>query len=125
MGVEQAYTILLSGALVVLGILIGLMLIRSVIGPRITDRIVSINTIGTMVISCIVILAILLEENYLTDVAMIYAMISFIAVLMMATIYIPQNPRRPRFGKDALEESRRMRAGESGTDADDKKGEEQ
>ena len=112
MGVEEAYRILFSGALIVIGILIGLMLLRSVIGPRITDRILSINMIGTMVISCISILAVLLDENYLTDVAMIYAMISFITVLIMSTIYIAPRGKRPKFGEEALEESRRMRAGQ-------------
>jgi len=105
MEIETAYTILYSAALLVLGVLIGIMLIRAVIGPRITDRILAINMIGTMVISCILILSLMLKENYLADVAMIYAMISFITVLMMATTYIPKDPTRPLAGPEAVAEA--------------------
>lgn len=88
MSVQEAYQMLYMTALVVLGILIGVMLIRSVIGPRITDRILCINTIGTMVISCILILSRMLDEAYLADVALIYTLISFTSVIILATVYI-------------------------------------
>ena len=91
---EGAYHVLFIGALIVFTVLIGVMLVRSVIGPRITDRILSINMIGTMVICCIVILSQLLAEDYLADVALIYALISFVSVLVFATVYIPANPGR-------------------------------
>ena len=91
---ENAYHALFNGALIFLAVLIGIMLIRSVIGPRITDRIMSINMIGTMVISSIAILSQLLAEDYLADVALIYALISFVSVLIFATVYIPQKPGR-------------------------------
>ncbi len=91
---EGAYHVLFTGALLVFTVLIGVMLARSVIGPRITDRILSINMIGTMVICCIVILSQLLGEDYLADVALIYALISFVSVLIFATVYIPANPGR-------------------------------
>ena len=42
--------------------------------------------------------------------ALIYAMISCIAVLILATVYIPANPKRKRFGEDVkreVEEGRR------------------
>ncbi len=88
MSIGNAYNILFSIALIWLSMLILCMLIRAIIGPRITDRILAINMIGTMVISCIAILSRLLWESFLTDVALIYAMISFISVLILATIYI-------------------------------------
>ena len=88
MGIEQAYTLLYSIALLCLAPLIGLTLYRSVKGPRITDRLVSVNMIGTMVIAAFLILCALLEESYLADVALIYALISFVSVLIFATVYI-------------------------------------
>ena len=88
MSIGNAYNILFSIALIWLSMLILCMLIRAIIGPRITDRILAINMIGTMVISCIAILSRLLWESFLADVALIYAMISFISVLILATIYI-------------------------------------
>ena len=110
MSVSQAYHILFTAGLVWFAILIAVMLIKAIIGPGVTDRILAINMIGTMVICCILILSVLLDENYLTDVALIYAMISYIAVLILATVYIPANPKRKRFGEDVkreVEEGRR------------------
>lgn len=93
MSVEQAYHVLYMGIIIAFLILVGLTMVRSVRGPRITDRIMSVNVIGTLVISTIAILTFMLDEDYLLDVALIYAMISFISVLMLAAIYIPRDSR--------------------------------
>ncbi len=95
MKIEQAYHILFGGALIVFLLLIGAMVIRSIIGPRSTDRIMSVNMLGTMTICSIAILSVMLEEGYLADVALIYAMISFVAVLMMASMFVPAEPKHP------------------------------
>ena len=79
MGMEQAYNIVLTPALVFLAILIVLCLIRAVKGPRIADRIVSVNMMGTMVIVIIAILAVKKQEGYLVDIIMIDALIVFLA----------------------------------------------
>lgn len=100
MTVAQAYRILYSLVLTVFAVLIAAMLIRSVIGPRITDRILSVNMIGTMVICCILILSRLLDEPYLADVALIYTMISFLSVLILAAVYIPGAARRKKNGRE-------------------------
>ena len=99
MTVETAYQYLYGGALIVFLILIGAMVIRSIIGPRSTDRIMSVNMLGTMTISSIAILSFILNEEYLADVALIYAMISFVAVLMMASMFIPAKPKKPRLSR--------------------------
>lgn len=88
MTVEMAYQYLYTGALAVIAILIGIILVRSIIGPRITDRILCINMIGTLVICSIAILSQMLQESYLTDIALIYAMLSFLTVLILASVYI-------------------------------------
>ncbi len=98
--VDVAYRVLYTLVLVVLACLIGLMLVRSVKGPRLTDRILSINMISTMVISSIAVLSLMLEEGYLTDVALIYGMLSFISVLIVAMVYIPAHPRRDKFFRE-------------------------
>ena len=103
MSIETAYQIFFSIALIWFSILIFAMLIRSIIGPRITDRILCINMIGTMVICCIAILSRMLSESCLIDVALIYAMISFISVLILATIYIPNRHRSTQPGKQKNE----------------------
>ena len=100
MTIEQAYHTLYGGALIVLILLIGAMVIRSIIGPRSTDRIMSVNMLGTMTICSIAILSVLLDEGYLADVAMIYAMISFVAVLMMASMFVPSRPKAPELDEE-------------------------
>ncbi len=97
MSIGNAYRLLYTCSFAVLAVLTGIMLIRSVIGPRITDRIMSVNMLSTMVICSIAILSKLLDESYLADVALIYAMISFTAVMMMAVMYIPAGPEEPAF----------------------------
>ena len=88
MTVANAYDLLLTGALSVLGILLFLCLIRSIIGPRIADRIVAVNMVGTMIICIIAVLALKMKEGYLADVALIYAMLSFLAVVLLTKIYM-------------------------------------
>ena len=100
MTVGEAYTCLYTGALVILAVLIGVMLIRSIRGPGVTDRILSINMIGTLVISCIAVLYAYLGESYLLDVALIYTMISFVTVLVLASVYIPAKPKRKEFAHE-------------------------
>ena len=101
---DKAYYYLLLGVLIWFGVLIGFMLIRSIMGPRVTDRILSINMIGTMVICCIAILSRLLKESYLVDVALIYAMISLVTVLILAGVYISVKQKRGKFARDAIRE---------------------
>lgn len=72
----------------ILAILLLICLIRAVIGPSIADRIVSVNMMGTIVMVIIAMLAILLKEGYLADICIIYAMISFIAVVALTKIFL-------------------------------------
>ncbi len=87
-GLEQAYVFLFMGALVFLAVMVILCLIRAIIGPRIADRVVAVNMMGTMVMVIIAILALLLEEGYLVDICLIYAMISFLAVIILTKVYM-------------------------------------
>jgi multicomponent Na+:H+ antiporter subunit F len=87
-GLEQAYQILFSVVLVFLAVMLMLCLIRAIIGPRVTDRIVAVNMMGTMVMVIIAILALMLEEGYLADICLIYAMVSFLAVIVLAKVYM-------------------------------------
>lgn len=92
--IEQCYSYLFWGALVVLavGILAALVYI---IRARLTvDRIIGINLIGTLVVIVICALTYLLGEDYLADIAVIYVVMSFIAVMMLCRIYINLYDRR-------------------------------
>ena len=64
-----------------------LCLIRAIVGPRIADRLVAVNMTGTMVMVIISTLAVITEEGYLIDICLIYAMISFLAVVVLTKVY--------------------------------------
>lgn len=87
-GLETAYHILFTGVLIVLALFLILCLIRAIIGPRVPDRVVSVNMMGTMTIVMIGILALMLEEGYLADICLIYAMLSFLAVIVLTKVYM-------------------------------------
>ncbi len=72
----------------VLGVLLLLCLLRAVLGPRIADRIIAVNVMNTLVVILICILALRLGEGYLTDIAMLYTMLSFLAVVLLTKIYV-------------------------------------
>lgn len=83
----QRYQWIFYLLLIILALLLVLCLFRAVLGPRIADRLVSVNMIGTMVIVIIAILAVVLEEGYLVDICLIYAMISFLSVVVLTKVY--------------------------------------
>lgn len=83
----QQHAWILSVALVILAMMAVLCLIRAIIGPTIADRLVAVNMMGTMVMVMISILAIKMKEGYLIDICLIYAMISFLAVVVLTKVY--------------------------------------
>ncbi len=85
---SAAYETLFTVTLSILGVLLFPCLLRAIRGPRIADRVVGINMIGTIIIMMIAILSLMLEEGYLVDIAIIYAMLSFLAVVVLVKIYI-------------------------------------
>ncbi len=85
---ETAYRAVYVGVLIFLALMIFFCLIRAVKGPRVADRIVAVNMMGTMVMVIIAILALFLEEGYLVDICLIYAMISFLAVIVLTKVYM-------------------------------------
>lgn len=73
--------------LIVLALMLVLCLIRAIIGPRIADRLVAVNMMGTMVMVIISILGLIMNEGYLVDICLIYALISFLAVVVLTRVY--------------------------------------
>ena len=84
---QTATHYLIVFAVICFAIMVFLCFIRAVKGPSIADRIVSINMIGTMVIIIICLLAIDLKESYLVDISLVYAMISFLAVIVLCKVF--------------------------------------
>lgn len=88
MTVDMAYDWLFRAALAVLGISLFFSLFRSIRGPRIADRIVAVNMAGTQTTLIIAILTVMMKEGYLADVALIYTMLSFLAVVLLTKVYL-------------------------------------
>lgn len=114
--IGQAYDWLLTGAVILLAVLIICSVVRSVLGPRIADRIIAVNMVGTMIIMIIAILSVYLEENYLTDVCLIYAMISFLGVVVLCKVYTGVYLQKKRIHADmgAIEENLRHQKADGG-----------
>ena len=89
------------GTLAILGL--GLLAVMVyIIRARLTvDRIIGINLVGTIVVMVIVVLTFLLGEDYLADIALIYVVLSFIAVMMLCRIYINLYQRNQRKKEEA------------------------
>ncbi len=98
----------LIAIVVILLILVFACFIRAVLGPTIADRIVSVNMIGTLIIMIISILTVLMAEAWLADIAAIYAMISFLAVVVLTKIYIGVY-REAKANKMQRENSKKMK----------------
>jgi len=78
----------LTAALIILALFLLFLMAKAVKGPRIADRVVCINMMGTIVIVMIGILAVKLKEGYLVDICILYAMISFLAVIILCKTYM-------------------------------------
>lgn len=88
MSIEAAYRLLFQGTLIVLAAIAVAALIRTVTGRLTVDKIIGINLISTVVVIAIAVLTVLLKEDYLADIALIYVMISFVTVMLLCKIYI-------------------------------------
>ena len=74
----------LTGVSIALIILAFLCLINAYRGPTVVDRIVSINVIGTKTVVVMALVAYITNSPYFLDVALVYALISFLATLGLA-----------------------------------------
>lgn len=85
---DNAYWFVLSALPIILTIMGFFCLFRAIKGPKIADRIVAINMLGTLVMVIISVLALRMNEGYLVDICLIYAMISFVAVVLLTKVYM-------------------------------------
>lgn len=76
------------GILCVLAICIFFCLFRACIGPTVADRLVAINMMSTMVMVMVCLLAVIMQEGYLVDISILYAMVSFLAVILLTKVVL-------------------------------------
>lgn len=75
---------LLTFAILFLSVTIFLCMYRAVKGPSEADRLVAINVVGTKTIILILMVSFIIHETYFVDVALVYALISFIASIVIS-----------------------------------------
>ena len=92
--IQQCYSYLFWGVLAALALCVIAVLVYILKARLTVDRIIGINLIGTLVVIVICALTYLLREDYLADIAVIYVVMSFIAVMMLCRIYINLYDRR-------------------------------
>lgn len=70
-------------AAVTLAVLVSMVLavVRAYLGPTLYDRILAINTFGTMTVLLISVLGFLMGRPEFLDIALVYALISFITII--------------------------------------------
>ncbi len=101
----MSFSVFILICIIIISIMTLLCLIRAIAGPKLADRIMAINMIGTMTIAVIMLLSVLLGENSVLDVALIYAVISFVAVIVLSQIYVGLHHER-RIMRDQRDKSK-------------------
>ena len=67
-----------------LSVTIFLCLVRAILGPRMTDRLVAVNIISIKGVVLILLLGQYLHDNQFMDIALVYSLLSFLAVVCLA-----------------------------------------
>ena len=105
---EKYYMFLYIFVLVCLGVGLILSLVRVLRGPRVADRIIGINIIGTLGAMIVAVLGVVLEERFIVDVSLLYSLMSFLAVVVLARNFISAaaSKERREEAEKLLEEDR-------------------
>jgi multicomponent Na+:H+ antiporter subunit F len=78
----MTYIIYIAFALMALGMIMSA--IRFVKGPTAADRVVALDTLTTISVSALVLLAYVFQRFIYVDVALVYAVLGFIGVIVIA-----------------------------------------
>ena len=82
------FSIFFLVCIIILAILVVLCLFRAIKGPKIADRIMAANMVGTLTIAIILLLSVYLDESYVIDICLVYAVISFLGIIVITKIYV-------------------------------------
>ncbi|MGL5257617.1 MAG: monovalent cation/H+ antiporter complex subunit F [Proteocatella sp.] len=66
--------------------------LRIILGPSIWDRLLGLNLITSKTIMIIIIIAMLRKQNFLLDIALTFALLSFIGIIFIS-VYIQRKSR--------------------------------
>lgn len=88
MNIDQIQELVLIIGMIFLGITIIFCLLRAILGPRFTDRLLGINVINVKVIILICVLAVFFEKSYIVDIALVYSAISFLSIIVLSRLFL-------------------------------------
>jgi len=83
MDYSEIIRLFLHIGIVFLAITMIVCLVRAVRGPKLADRIVATNMICVKTILLIVMVAVYMGDDFLVDVALVYSLLSFLAVIVL------------------------------------------
>ncbi|NTW92402.1 MAG: cation:proton antiporter [Methanoregulaceae archaeon] len=73
-----------SPVVAVLVVLILLCIIRLFLGPTPADRVLAVDTVNTLSVAALIILGLIYQQVIFIDVAIVYALLSFVSTLYIA-----------------------------------------
>lgn len=97
---DEFVRVALIAVLFFLAVCIVMSLIRAFTGKKPADRLVAVNMITTAVIMMTIVLSVLFKESWLADIAAIYALISFVAVIVFSRLYIISHMKKEAASED-------------------------
>ena len=84
---------IVTAAIILLAFCMLAVLVRLIKGPKVTDRILAVNALTTMITGEICLLSRLLQVDYLIDVALIYALLGFVVNTLLTRMLINTNKK--------------------------------
>ena len=88
---------IVTAAMILLALCMLAVLVRLIKGPKVTDRILAVNALTTLITGEICLLSRLLLVDYLIDVALIYALLGFVVNTLLTRMLV--NANRKETGK--------------------------
>jgi multicomponent Na+:H+ antiporter subunit F len=89
---------MLLAAVIAILVAMGLALLRTLLGPTVWDRILAVNSFGTKTVLMIALLGAIAGRTDYLDVALLYALINFIATVALMK-YCETEPQGPGAGE--------------------------
>ena len=84
---------MLTGAALAILAVMGLVLVRAIVGPTVYDRVLAVNMFGTKTVLLLAIMAFISGRLDVLDIAIAYALINFIGVIAVLRFF--------EYGRDA------------------------
>ncbi|MBR0165191.1 MAG: hypothetical protein IJQ12_11005 [Lachnospiraceae bacterium] len=73
-------------------------LVRAILGPRMTDRLVAVNIISIEGVVLILLFGAYLHDNQFMDIALVYTLLSFLAVVCLARNMLARAAKKEKEG---------------------------